>query len=224
MAAGELTGARIGKRSVSGEKRGVKVQFTVGSAGWQVSARVPRGPYVLEVLPKGARLPERDAVRFFDPDFDKDFQAGGRPVELLRDLFDRRLRRRLCFLRPRSLRAAAGRVRLTQSYTYYYAEPEDIAAAIEVVAAVAERLCAFVREVEASAIAEGRECGSPYRGIPDRRRIECSLALRHAAVTRYLDDQHQLKRRERKRAAAAVGVVVGWCAVIVVVNLVTALF
>jgi hypothetical protein len=222
VAAAELEDARTGKRRVSGRKRGIQVHFSVTSAGWEVAARVARGPYVVDLAPRNAGVFDADlaqVVRFSDPAFDRAVQVGGAPAELLCDLFDERLRRRLRFLRPRELRAADGRVRLSQSYIYFYAEPEDIAAAIDVVATVAERLGEFLRCLEKASLAEARCVSSPYRGMPDRRRIERALARRRTAVSRYLDGQRRLRRRERNRAKAAVGVLVGWCALILVVNL-----
>ncbi len=213
----EAAGARLsqvtrGEGWIEGLARGRRVGFVVRGAGWDVVLPLAHVPVVIDVshhlVLYAGRLPgERAAegiIEIGDADFERRFEVAGAPEELVRGTLDAPLRRRLLALNPAHVSVSPTELRLTRRYGYYYAEPDDIEAAIDLAVDWAVMLEARVAAGE-RALLEEATAGPVYRGRPDAAKVRARIARRDAEVRRVLA---RLRRRRTTRAVwKAVGVV-----------------
>jgi hypothetical protein len=172
-----LSQGKSSGRTASGFHGGVPIRFLVEPKGWRVIAAA--GPLftVGTIRPRVPRLWRYGHV------FERSFSV----PEAVAPMLDGSLRERLVMLRPHQVRLSTDGVELEKRYAYYYAEAEDIALAIGVVAELA-RHAREQATIEEAQIRARIPVSGPFRAGPD-------LAAADFAVAARLDELRQSERR-----------------------------
>jgi len=210
-AVGVLEGARLDGKRVIGRRKGHVITFALRAHGWTVSAPAPPGLYVVDVMRVAARM-EAPALpvdyRLGDAELDRAYVVSGVPEDLVRSLLPEAERKSIKAFQPDSLQTVDGELRLVKTYAYYYAEPEHIVAAIDLLATVVARLHEKLRDDERQDLAASHR-GSPYRGEHDLDAIRTALAVRRTSVAEYLARRHALRRWRGASVGLAIALFIG---------------
>lgn len=192
--------------ALEGSRDGHQVGFAIQSGGWDVIVALPHLPVVLG-LDRDRWLPsecDADDLDLDDPELGRRFHIHGAPADIVRSALTPALRPRLFALGPTCLSVADRELRLAKRYGYYYAEPDDIAAAIALCTDLACALEHAVASGEAQLLRRAR-AGAPYRHGPDPDLLRTVRQDRDAELARAAA---RLRRRRRRRATwTALGLV-----------------
>lgn len=196
----ERTGAKV-----TGLRNGRVVEFSIPAlgGGWTVRCEAPHVAFAMDVAESTAYDEPRERLVVDSALFDSLYTVEGAPGNVIADLLDSETRELVLQLRPRRVLGRSGELSVEKKYSYYYAEPEHIAQAIELATSLASRVAAAVEQDEQQLMRAVQTDGSPYRGSLDAGSVDAAKRRREARATALA------KRQSRRVSRAAKLVIVG---------------
>jgi len=198
-------------RTVKGLRNGCPVEFsllTMGG-GWSVRAAAPQVSFAMDVMESVAFDEPRERLVVDASALSSFYSVEGAPENVIANLLDGETCEAIMVLRPRRIFGRRGELTVEKKYSYYYAEPDHIALAIELVVSLSSRVHAAVEKDERELMLGFKGDGSPYRESCDASAVEAAIQRRSERVTAIAKRQdRRLSRSVKVLLAAALGYVI----------------